>query len=108
LLELQREEERLDKERTDRLERNHTAMSRLLIGGGIASALLMVVLALLIRRSLLGRFQTLMENTRRLAASKPLTPPLAGSDEIALLDRAFREMAAALENTSRELRESSQ
>jgi PAS domain S-box-containing protein len=108
LLELQREEERLDRDRTATLDRNRSTMSQLLIGGGIASALLVVGLAILIRRSLLGRFQTLMDNTRRLAANKPLAPPLTGSDEIAQLDRAFREMAAALDHTGRELRESSQ
>lgn len=107
LSELQREEERLDQSRTAQLERSHTAMTRLLVGGGIASAAVAVGMGFLLRRGILGRFQYLMENTRRLAAGKPLRPRLAGSDEIAQLDRAFHDMAVALERSVAELRESS-
>ena len=42
------------------------------------------------------RLQVLTDNSRRLAAGRALNPPLSGGDELALLDRAFRETAASL------------
>jgi PAS domain S-box-containing protein len=58
---------------------------------------LATVLALYVNRSTTRRLEGLLENTKRLASDKPLSPPLKGdNDEIAALDTAFRSMASAL------------
>lgn len=44
------------------------------------------------------RLHVLSENARRLAKRQPLLPPLSPGDEIAEVDRVFREMAEALKN----------
>lgn len=43
-----------------------------------------------------NRLKVLMDNTRRLASEKPLNPPIQGGDELAHLDKTFREMSEAL------------
>jgi PAS domain S-box-containing protein len=56
------------------------------------------LLALYVNRSTTRRLQTLVENTQRLASDKPLKAlENAANDEIATLDKAFRDMAMALE-----------
>lgn len=44
-----------------------------------------------------GRFNTVVENTRRLASGQDLQAPVEGKDEVAELDVAFREMDRALQ-----------
>jgi len=61
--------------------------------------LLAVLLAVTFARRVAARLKTLMDNSVRLARGQPLTKPLSGSDEIAVLDRSFREMAEALEHS---------
>jgi PAS domain S-box-containing protein len=100
------EEEGLDRQRAGELERLRTNMNRLLFAACAASAVLALMLGYVFRRGISGRFQVLMENTRRLAAGEPLANPVSGNDEITWLDRAFREMAGTIHHTSAELRES--
>jgi PAS domain S-box-containing protein len=45
-----------------------------------------------------------MDNTLRLAADKPLNPPIKGEDEIAHLDLVFRNMAQGLAEARRKER----
>lgn len=56
-------------------------------------------------RNITGRLKIMSENASRLAEGKSLNPVLSGSDEIAMLDRRFHEMAESLEESTR-LRES--
>jgi PAS domain S-box-containing protein len=49
------------------------------------------------------RLSVLTENARRLAKEQPLLPALQEGDEIAELDRVFREMAISLERAKRDL-----
>jgi signal transduction histidine kinase len=61
-----------------------------------------LVLALLFLRELTERLAVVKDNARRLAAGRGLSAPLSGSDEIALVDRAFHEMAASLSQQKQE------
>ncbi len=54
--------------------------------------------------SITSRLELLARNSINLAAGKPLEPELQGDDEIALVDRAFHEMAEALQESSRKER----
>jgi len=99
------EEERLDRERAGELERLRGNMNLVLFTACAASMILALVLGYVFRRGISGRFQILMDNTRRLAAGQPLAATVSGYDEIAWLDRAFREMADTISRTSSEYRE---
>ncbi len=52
-------------------------------------------------RQIAARLHALAENARRLGAGQELARPVAGTDEIAELDRAFHEMAAAIAEAGR-------
>jgi signal transduction histidine kinase len=56
-----------------------------------------VALAVLFIRGITHRLTIMTDNTKRLANKQPLNPPLAQSDEIALLDRTFHKMAHDLQ-----------
>jgi HAMP domain-containing protein len=90
------EEERLDRVRADALESSRGRLNALFAAGGAAAVASTHVLAYLFRRGIGRRFAALTDSTRRLAAGEGLPPPLSGADEIAHLDRAFRDMAAEL------------
>jgi PAS domain S-box-containing protein len=53
-------------------------------------------LAFYLVKSLAARVDVMYDNTLRLAASRPLNPPLPGRDEIASLDHIFHQMAQTL------------
>lgn len=82
-----------------RLVREQTAQL-LYVGVGL-NVLFAFVLIVFFMKGITSRLAILVDNTRRLAASKELNPTLKGSDEIATLDRTFHEMAAALEEAAR-------
>ncbi|HEY9758402.1 MAG TPA: ATP-binding protein [Oculatellaceae cyanobacterium] len=58
--------------------------------------LLAVCLAIYFNRGTSQRLQVLIDNTKRLAAGQILMPKLDGDDEIAYLDKTFREMSESL------------
>jgi signal transduction histidine kinase len=64
--------------------------------GFVATTLLAVLGLLAFMKDVLGRLAVMEDNTRLLAKSKELNPPLPGGDEIAHLDHVFHDMAAAL------------
>jgi signal transduction histidine kinase len=80
------DEERLSQERSARLRRV-ADRSRLLtvIAAGV-SFTVACLLAYAFSRGISARFAVLTENATRMAKREALTPPLAGSDEIAALD----------------------
>lgn len=53
---------------------------------------------------IVGNTERISHNTKRLAHGIPLNEPLSGDDEIAQLDRTFREMAEALAEAERKER----
>ncbi|MCA9802888.1 MAG: HAMP domain-containing histidine kinase [Cyanobacteria bacterium HKST-UBA02] len=76
------------------------ARNVLLLAVGL-NILLAVALAIYFNRGTARRLNILVDNTRRLAEGQPLNQPLGGSDEIALLDRVFKEMAESLQELDR-------
>lgn len=77
----------------------------LLSAGVLLNVLLAVSLAVYFNRGTTRRLGVLMDNTYRLASSKPLNPPLGGNDEIGHLDKVFNQMAAALAESAQKERE---
>lgn len=77
-----------------------------LIYGAVAfNILLAFALVAYYNRGTTRRLNLLVDNTNRLASSKPLSPPIKGdADEIALLDATFREMARSLAEALRKER----
>jgi PAS domain S-box-containing protein len=51
-------------------------------------------------RSITGRLQIMSDNAFRFARGKELNPVMAGSDEIAILDRSFHNMAESVRRAS--------
>lgn len=70
--------------------------------------LLAFALALFFNQGTASRFSVLVDNALRLASDKELNPTLNGTDEIARMDRAFRNMAAALQTMRKKERDISE
>lgn len=86
------------------------AKTRLLIiqclsAGVILNLILAVSLAVLFNKGTARRLSLLMDNTVRLSSREPLHAPIAGSDEIAHLDRVFHEMSDTLADAARRKQE---
>ncbi len=60
------------------------------------NVLIALVLALIANKSLVKRLQILSDNARAVELHLPLKPSPGGNDEIAQLDKTFREMASGL------------
>ena len=76
----------------------------LLIVGIILNLILTLSLGLFFTKSIVKRLDTLIDNSLRLAANRPLNPPLKGGDEIARLDGVFHAMAETLTEAMRKER----
>ncbi|HJT76050.1 MAG TPA: CHASE3 domain-containing protein [Gemmataceae bacterium] len=100
------EEERLNAARGQALEQSRQRLNWLVFAGGLATFLSTGALTFGISRGLSTRLATLADNTQRLAQGKELVPPLAGTDEVARVDRAFHDMARELARSRDALRES--
>ncbi len=85
--------DKIERESPIRLAENrqHTKIL-LLLGLGI-NVSLAIGLAFYFNRDTVSRLSRVMDNARSLAEGRPLNSPLSGSDEIAMLDRAFAKMA---------------
>ncbi len=59
--------------------------------GAIATVLTAMVLAMVFAAAVTGRIGIIVDNANRLKAKESLNPPLSGDDEIACIDRMFRE-----------------
>lgn len=76
----------------------------LLVFGAFGNVALTIVLSMFFNRDTTDRLNILTQNTLRLASNQPLHTPLRGTDEIANLDRFFRNMARSLEESRRKER----
>jgi signal transduction histidine kinase len=90
------QESRLDMARMTRMRRSNSWHFWILIAGGGAILAMTVLVALVFFQRVVRRLEILTDNSRRLAEGKPLNRPLTGGDELAALDRAFRETASSL------------
>ena len=75
-------------------QRERTAT--ILLGGLGVNVLLAIYLGFAFNRHITSRLSGLVENTRRFRAGQELKPAQGGQDELAVLDRTFRDMADAL------------
>lgn len=73
--------------------------------GLISNTAIAVFLALQFNKDALRRLGFVLENTQLFKSNKDLNPPIAGTDEIALLDSAFHNMAQELKETNARKRE---
>jgi PAS domain S-box-containing protein len=99
-----KEEQRLDAERHEAAQNSWQRFNWLLVAGSAIDLFLAVILAILFSGGISKRIVTLTENAKALAEGKPLTEAIQGTDEIAHLDRVFREIAKALEEAARQER----
>jgi|AGTN01.3.fsa_nt_gi PAS domain S-box len=76
----------------------------LLVFGAFGNVALTIVLSMFFNRDTTDRLNILTQNTVRLASNQQLHSPLRGSDELANLDRFFRNMARSLEESRRKER----
>lgn len=77
-----------------------------LISAIVATVVISTLIAFFLMRSITSRLQHIMLNTQRLAQREALSPPIAGPDEIALLDKILFEAGnrlMELETFKREL-----
>jgi signal transduction histidine kinase len=95
-------EEAISRERQERLERQATVQDVVLFGGGVLTVLSTALLGFVFARSIAVRVKQLAENARRIGEGEELLEPIRGGDEIAQLDRTFRDMASSLEQKNRE------
>lgn len=87
----------------ERAESSHKAQAKfrkhmqlLSITGAILIIVFTLFAALMFRSVIVQRLKILVDNSFRLASSRPLNPPLSGHDEISNVDRSFHDMADAL------------
>jgi signal transduction histidine kinase len=92
----------LDQSRTEKLARTGRWQFWVLLVGGLAILAGTLLLALNFFHSVIKRLAVLSDNARRFAAGQGLQPRLAGSDEVAAVDRAFHEMAESLDEKKQE------
>lgn len=90
------EEKRTGTATTLERERKHKALVTTVWVGVVFNIALAVWAATVFTKSIARRLSTVTDNTLRLGHGKNLNPPIAGTDEIATLDRVFHGMVAEL------------
>jgi signal transduction histidine kinase len=100
-----RDSEVIEKDQTRSQERTRAVVQRVLWLGVILNVLLAVGLAVYFNRGTTRRLAVLVDNTMRLAGGKTLVPAVGGDDEIAYLDKVFRDTAKALAESELSKRE---
>jgi signal transduction histidine kinase len=99
------EEQRLEDLRQHTLRDAQQWLQWLAVGGVTLSLLTTAILASVLIRGVRDRLLVLTENVQRFAQGEELAPPITGSDEITLVDRAFRDMARDLGQAQDALRD---
>lgn len=100
-----RDTEVIEKDTTRSQEQTRRVVQQLMLVGLLAHVLLAVGLAIYFNRGTTQRLATLVDNARRLAGGMALQPPVGGNDEIAYLDKVFRDTAKALQESEQSKRE---
>jgi signal transduction histidine kinase len=90
------EEQRLDRQRAQRLERSRRRQQELLGAAGVAALGVALLMLRVFSRGISSRLAVVTANARRLAENAPLTAPLGGQDEIARLDGTLHQSAERL------------
>ena len=97
------ETERLADERSDLREPNHRDFRAVILVGTGMSVLLGGLFAFVFARGISRRLAAVTANIQNLARGQELAPPVGGSDEIATVDRAIREVAQTLTQSREDL-----
>jgi signal transduction histidine kinase len=100
--EILREEAGLDRDRVEALHRSAELQLWTLVGGSVAIMVTTMSLVLVFLQGISRRLAVVRDNARRFSAGRALEPPLAGTDEITDVDRAFHEMAGTLNHQKQE------
>lgn len=82
---------------------NRDLQKQILSIGVFISILAAIITFIQFSKRIAKRIDILTENTLRLAKAETLSPPIPGSDEIALLDHTFHNMAAELNAAKKQL-----
>ena len=86
-------------------EAEYRAQSKtLLIAGSALTIVTAILLSLSFNQTIIKRLSVMRDNSLRLAARQPLNEVLAGSDEMADVDRVFHHMAQAIEEATQKER----
>ncbi|MBK9144645.1 MAG: PAS domain S-box protein [Candidatus Melainabacteria bacterium] len=93
---IRKDHEKLELKRLDDESKRRKQIMNVLLVGSIINVILALGLVSLFNRNIIRRLNNLMANTYLLSIGKPLNPPVAGSDEIAHLDRTFNKVAGDL------------
>jgi PAS domain S-box-containing protein len=72
----------------------------ILAAGVVSNILVGIFLMTFYRRQILQRLETISKNAIALSLNKPMSKPLSGDDEIALLDHSFHNMSQQLVEAS--------
>lgn len=80
--------------RPESLEKRDNLL-KLTIGGVALNSIAVSILAWLLGKRVLARLAILMNNIEKFGKSRPELTPVGGSDELADIDHAFRQMSAA-------------
>jgi len=100
------EEERLATARHSQASKSNRVAQIVVIAGLVLNLAIAGTLAAIFTKGIKRRLQVLGENVQRVAKGQPLLSPLRPGDEIAEVDRVFREMAAALKTADEEWKRS--
>lgn len=101
---LTEDERKIENESPEQQNRSRTMVKVFLVVGVVVNIAIAFLLLYYFLKSISIRLNTVTDNSFRLARGQRLNPPLAGADEIAQLDDAFRSMAEALAEASRKER----
>jgi two-component system sensor kinase len=98
-----REEEQLARTRQAAAQRSNALLTVTVGGAVVLNVLIAAAIATVFFRTIDHRLSVVAENAHRLGTVEPLHEPLAGEDEIAVVDRAFHGMAARMTQTQEDL-----
>ncbi len=94
------EEHKTSIELSEKAIRARTSFQVLAFGFFLLNVICLGVSALFFK-NIVRRTNTILENSRKFSHGEQLSEPIRGNDEITNLDRAFHEMAIAVEEASR-------
>ncbi len=104
--ELVAHEEALHRVKVAELSQLRRSINNLLMAGIVFNVLLAIDLSSFFAASIIQRLKIILTNTVALEHHLPLSEPISGCDEIAVLDGKFHDMARALTATEQRLKAS--
>lgn len=97
----QRYEQKDEQAPMKQMQRNFN-ITLLVLGGTVVNIIISLTFARVFGRTISNRLIVLADNSSRLAKGQELNPPVAGNDEINVLDQSFRKMSEELKAAQEE------